>query len=165
MRRDHRADIAPVEHGAAGLVGEIHLPLEQRLAHRGMHRRAAGEAARTFIAKRGIVEQRIRKIAGGEGVRGLVGIAMIKLRLIAHGAIEQPGVEHGEAEMLGKRLGDGAFARSGGAVDRDDHRIRPSGKWIFPASAETSKKPTPCLAASRVTAEKAFSPTDQLNAQ
>src|SRR3546814_14324140 len=66
------------------------------------------------------------KIAGGKRVGCIVGIAVIELRLITHGAIEQPGVEHGQAEMRGERLGDRALARRGGAIDGDDHCCKPA---------------------------------------
>src|SRR3546814_4873303 len=65
------------------------------------------------------------KVARGERVGGIVGVAMIELRLIADRAIEQPGVEHGQAEMRGERLGDRTLARRGGPVDGDDHCCRP----------------------------------------
>ncbi len=45
VRHNDGADIAPVEHRAAGPVGEIDLPLAQRGAHRRVDRHAAGEAA------------------------------------------------------------------------------------------------------------------------
>ena len=78
-----------------------------------------------FEAQRGIIEQAGGKVARGERVGGIVGVAVIELRLIADGAIEQPGVEHGQAEMRGERLGDRALARRGGPIDGDDHCCKP----------------------------------------
>ena len=45
VRGDHRADVAPVEHRAAGLGGEGALEVEQRRAHRRMDRHPAGRLA------------------------------------------------------------------------------------------------------------------------
>src|SRR3546814_1288092 len=84
-----------------------------------MYRDAAREPAGRFIAQRRIVEQAVGKIAGGEGILGLVGVAMVELRLIADRAVEQPGVEHRQAKMRGERPGDRALSRRGRTVDGD----------------------------------------------
>ena len=50
LRGDDSADVAPVQHRAAGLAGKGALALEQGGAHRGMHRNAAGKAATGLAA-------------------------------------------------------------------------------------------------------------------
>src|SRR5690606_121799 len=127
-RRDHRADVTSVEHRAARLVCKIDLALKQRAAHLRVNRHPAGEAARAFVAQRGVIEKAGGKIAGLQRVGGIVGVAMVKLRLIADRAIEQACVQHRQPEMGRQRPCDRALARSGGAVDSDDHGCSPASK-------------------------------------
>ena len=118
--RDNGADIAPVQHCAARLLGKGALPLIQGGAHRGMHRDATGQAATGLAAQFGVGQQRVGKGAGGCGVLGRIGVAAVQQHLSAHGAIQHAGVEVRQAVMRGQCPGDGALAAGGGAVDGDD---------------------------------------------
>ena len=51
-------------------------------------------------------------------------VHVARVNALAHGperdrAVHGAGIDIGEAESLGEPLGDGAFARAGGSVDRD----------------------------------------------
>src|SRR5690606_19928217 len=128
LGRDHGADIAPVEHGPAGLKREAALALVQRLAHGRVDRDAARQPPCRFAAQLWIGQQPVRKGRRGERVAGIVGVAAVEEHLASDGAIEQPGVEVRQAVMRGEGAGDGAFARGGGSVDGDDHRRAVGGK-------------------------------------
>ena len=86
-----------------------------------MHRDAAGEPAARLAAQLGIEQQAFGEAARGERIAGVVRIAAVEEHLPPDRAVEQPGVEVRQPEMRGERLGDGALARGGGAVDGDDH--------------------------------------------
>ena len=64
LGRDHRADVAAVEDGAAALAGEAPLPLEQGLADQGIGRDARGDAADRLALQLGIGEVDLREVAG-----------------------------------------------------------------------------------------------------
>ena len=61
----------------------------------------------------------------------IIRVAAQQLHLPTDRAVEQACVEMRQPEMRGERLGDGAFARSGGAIDGDDHSAlsRASMRW------------------------------------
>src|SRR3546814_12946384 len=88
VRRDDGADVAPVEHRAAGLVREIDLALEQRRTDLRVDRRADGEDARALEAQRRVLERAGGKIAGGvrkrvvKGKRGSVRVELVGSRLL-----------------------------------------------------------------------------------
>src|SRR5580704_9234697 len=116
------ADIAAVEHGAGGFHGKLALVAHQCLAHLGDrrdHRRRLGDD----LQFQGIIVEflRIERHRRFDGARSVVErIAGIEHRL-AHGAIEQPGVEMMQPVDLGEVPRDRALARGGRSVDGDDH--------------------------------------------
>ena len=67
LRRDHGADVAAVEDGAARLAGEAPLPLEQRLADQRIGRDARGDAADRLALQLGVGEVDLREVAGAGG--------------------------------------------------------------------------------------------------
>ncbi len=121
VRRNDGADVAPVEHRAAGLFGEPALPLEQCLADGGVDRHPACVAAGLLAAQARIVEQRVGERGRGERVASVVGVSAIKEHLPADSAVEKTGVEIRHAVMLGEFAGEGALSGSGRSVDGDDH--------------------------------------------
>ena len=94
-----RADVAPVEDGAARLRREIALALDQCVAHDLMDGDARRQRTHGFAPQRRIAQDGVVEATGGERVRFMVRIAAG----LEHGqtdrAIEQAGVEHGQAVM------------------------------------------------------------------
>ena len=134
IRCDHGADVAAVEDGAACLAGEALLALHQRCADERVGGDDGGELADLIAAQRGVGEQRIVKVAGGDGVGLFGGVEFQATDGQRHGAVQQPGVEVRQAVMTRESLGDGALARCGGAVDGDDHAASPPSRPVSSSS-------------------------------
>ncbi|MNV55256.1 hypothetical protein D3C71_1474860 [compost metagenome] len=123
--RDDRADVAPVQNGAAGLAGEVLLQLQQGGAHARMAGDPAGRLARVPLGQTRIVRQAAEIQRKGRRF-GRLGVAQVLPR-IQHrqtdGAIQQARIQMRQAVMGRQTRGDGALARGGGAVDGDDERL------------------------------------------
>ena len=110
-RADDRADVAPVEHGAAGLRGEPALQVEQGVAHglvRGHDRGGIADLAplQARIVEAGDVEDLGGARRGGHVAERQAGIEKAQ----RHGPVEEARVEMRQAEMLGEPLAEGALA-------------------------------------------------------
>ena len=118
---DHRADIAPVEHCAAGLLREGPLAFEQRRAHLRVDRDTTGKPPDCLAAQFRVGQQTVGEVRRSKSIRLAVGVASCELHLPPDRAVEQAGIEMRQAEMRGYGLGKSALAAGGGSVDGDDH--------------------------------------------
>ena len=146
VRADDRADIAPVEHGAARLA-------RRRPAGRRAARRAPPGCGRRWRRRRppaGCAGAGRRALAGSR-LRATASAAQRSSRrkpsarhVARDGAIEQPGVEARQPPMVGDALGQRALARCRRSVDGNDHRADPvacrSGRRCSSISATNSGK-------------------------
>ena len=104
-----------------GLGGKGALQIIECRTNARMDRNPTGEATGRFAAQLRISHQVVGKITRDQRITGIVWIATVQRTLPPNRAVEQPGIEMRQAEMRGEGLGDGAFARSSGAIDGDDH--------------------------------------------
>ena len=122
VREDHRADVAAVQHRAVP-AAEVALEVQQRGADRRDWRRPRGRAHRRpgRAGRRGPG----RPAAGAGrrlGRRRVARVGASVQHAAADGAIQQPGIEIGQAERRGEPAGQRALPGRGGAVDGDDRR-------------------------------------------
>ena len=136
VRADHGADVAPVEHGARCLRGELALEGQKRVPHRLVGRDHRGGLAHRGAPQAGIVQMARRpgsaatSAAASRSASGDVPVD----EHAGDGPVEQAGIEMGEAEMLGEALAQGSLAGGGGTVDGDDHgRLNPGSSRRAPA--------------------------------
>ena len=129
---DCRADVTPVEHGAAGLRREIALEGEEGLSDPGVNRNLAGQNAH-FGAEQvfGFDCRGIEVLGGFCGQRLDVGGIDMGFYGQTDGAIEQARIEMGQVKVLAQRGGDGALARGRRSIHRDNHAA--SSLWENPA--------------------------------
>jgi len=141
IRTDRGTDVAAVEDGAAGgsrrMSREIALPFEQGGAHlRDRRDDRGGLRDRLGQQSGGIEGSHIDPPRGGRSSFPIGRIAAFGEHEMGGGAIELAGVEVGEAEALGEAARQGAFARSGRPVDRDNKG--PCGPSIATGASSTS---------------------------
>ena len=142
---DHRADVPPVQHGAA-LLAEAALEIQQRRTDggNGCHRGGGGigdrpaqvaalQVGRPQRARRGLGRFRVGGI--GAGVQ----------HEAADGAVQQAGVQIRQAKRRREPPCQGAFSRGGGSVDcydgGDDRAAAHAAASSPPASFISSTKP------------------------
>ena len=125
VRRDDRADVAPIQNGAAGLGGEVLLQLQKRGAHAGMAGDPAGRLARVTLGQAWIVRQarQIQRTSGGRSDLGVIQILACIQHGQTNGAIQQARVQMRQAVMGRQTRSNGALAGCGGAVDGDDEGL------------------------------------------
>ena len=156
--RDHRSDVAAVDHRAGLGGGKAALQRDQRRAHLGDGGDDGGGLG-DLVGFQVVLGE-----AGGIiGLRrGNRGRPVIEPALDHHRhadpAIEQPAVEMLEAVMSGEPLGDGALAGGRRAVDGDDHessapspRINSTNPGKLVAMKAASSTPTGWSLASPIT--------------
>ena len=122
IRADDGSDVAPVEHRAGRCCGEIALKGEERRTHLRNRRHDRGRFADGVAFQNFLIERaRIERARGRHGLRLVVKRASRVEQRLGHRAIDQPGIEMAQPEMRSEPFSEGALARGGGSVDRDDH--------------------------------------------
>ena len=122
IRADHGADVAPVEHGAAGLCREAPLQIEERVAHRleggddrgGIPHLASAQALVLEALEVELTRDDRRGLDLGEGA------AVVEERA-GDRSVEKPGVEMRQAVMRGKPFRERSLPGRRRSVDGDDH--------------------------------------------
>ena len=118
--RDVGADVAAVEHGAAGLPGEGALALQKRRPDR----RIGGNARRDLryrLAPQFLIGRVEPQVAARAQRLELVRrVAAPAPQVERDRAVKQAGVHVRQSEMLRQRAGDRPLPACRGAVDRDD---------------------------------------------
>ncbi len=122
--RNYRSDVAAIEHRAAGLRGEVLLPLEQLRAHAWIGGDRRGDARHRLAAELGIAVVGAEIVARAKGFELVARIAAPTPQIERDLPVEQAGVHVRKAEMLRQRARNGAFAARRGPVDRDHRRRR-----------------------------------------
>ena len=103
-------------------MGEAALQLDEGRADAGKDGDLGGGVAGRVAAEGGIADGGKRE--GTRGSLGRSGVGRIAAGLehgMAHCAVEEPGVEVRQIEVLGEPACERALARGGRAVHRDDH--------------------------------------------
>src|SRR5262249_45076866 len=120
--RDHRRDVAPIEHRAGRTLGERALIVEERGAHLGHHGDDRGGLADRVALQRRLVEPVWIERTGR---RTRAGAVVERRAVIEQGlgdrAVEEAGVEVTQSEMRGETLAERPLAGRRRPVDRDDH--------------------------------------------
>src|SRR5260370_11651268 len=103
--------------------GEVALHRQQRGAHRRDRGDDGGSAGNLLVRQPRIVEhRRVDPPGGGRGGFRICRIGTGSQDQERRRAVELAGIEVGEAEAVGETPRQGALARSGRAVDRDNKR-------------------------------------------
>ena len=119
IRADDCADVSAIEDCTGG--GDAALEGEQGVANGGNCGDEAGCGVHGGAAKVGAGEVlRVEGEGGTNGSRGVGRVGGSVEHAAGGGAIEQAGIEVGEAECGGEAAGEGAFAGRGRAIDGDD---------------------------------------------
>ena len=161
LRADHRADVAAVEHRAAGLRGEGALLVDQDLAHAREDGDLGGRLAHLMRRQRLAVEVlEIDLARGGLGRRDIVERQAVDEQRMADGAVGQPGVEMRQVVIVGQPARQRAFAGGGGAVYGDGEgggQFRSRGVAVSEHIVRFKARSLPRIFMSRLDLDRAFS--------
>jgi len=120
--RDHGADVAPVQHGAARLARELLLKIAQRGADLRNAGDPAGSDAGLVAAQSSVNQPGRRECLCQRDRRCRVGkIVAIVEHLPPDCAIQQSGVEVGQMKMPGQATRKRSFPGRGRSIDGDNH--------------------------------------------
>ncbi len=118
LGENHGADIPPIQHSALG-GAEAALEIEQGSAHGGDGRDLAGGHVGQGAAQIAAREVLGRERAGlSFGYAGILGVYAAIQHAPTNGAIEQAGIEVGQAKLGSEAPGERALARGGRAINR-----------------------------------------------
>ena len=134
--RDDRADVASIEHGAAGLFREIALAFDQGRANRRIGRDARGYSSDRLALQLPVANIDLGEIAGAKRCELAFRIATPAQEIEPDRTVEEAGIEMRQAEPAGDRARDRAFSACRESVNRNDHRA-PS---LFSGAANSEER-------------------------
>ncbi len=120
VRRDHRADVAPVDHRARLARGEGALHVQEGAAHPGVHGHPARGLAGCPVAQGGIFQVGdVQRLGHRPGRVLVVKVAACVGQQYADGPVQQPGIQVRQAVRPGEAGRDRPLAGGGRTVDGD----------------------------------------------